>query len=321
MTTIDVTEMVAQAAVATADVQVVVAPAVDGWVVWSNRGLGEPSNIAVASLDAALKAVGGENLIDLLPPAIGVGQAMLNACSRVSGDAARCGMEWREAESRDSAGNRVMALAEVTVDGKAMTASMNAKAFVLIDAVGKATPVYGATPIFNPLVDGWVSSYKKELGVMGSTQLWETASRIALRKGGGFKLSPGQFFVSGENADHLLLLDAALKAIGSHYRLRRMRYDTSTQNDMADDAAHFLKSEAASLRDRFAALKEAAKQRGKPMGEATIENYDHLLADLTASVDLMRAIMKNDVVEFDAMYEELADMIADASIERRMSGK
>lgn len=289
------------------------APTVEGFLVWSNRGMGEPSNISAAALEAALVKVGGEALKQFLPPVTGIGAAMINAVSRTRAAAAKHNCEWRECAEKDAAGNRVMLLQTISADAATLTSAAQAHGAVLIDAQGAATLVCQSNVLdHHVMCADFVAAYKKELGVMGSTQLWNTAQTIAMRDGDGFKVSPGQFFVSGKSADELLVFDAALASIGSHYRLRRMKFDPVSGANVAEDATTFINQQYEALVEQYKNLKDSRTARNQIIGEAVDDDYGVKAASIAQQMELLVAMMKVDVSRFEEMQKDMTLMMLES---------
>lgn len=276
---------------------------VDGALMFSNRGGGVPSHVDPEALAKKLAAGPYPFLAELLPSPTGMGTAIRAACSRRRKSVSEGGFEWREI-APDDAGNRVILLMEITSDPNALEAKASAKAAVLVspdtgDAFG-TTP----NPVFQPEVDAFIESYRKERGVMGSAQLWATVRAVAYRNGDGFPVTHGQVYVCGETEQQLIEFDRALHALGSHYRVRHMPFVPEIQRGaFAEDAVATMTEEIHALRKEFEAKLARASEGGKAPRLGSMLSSIEELVSFQNRAKLMSRVMAAEAKDMMEMAE------------------
>lgn len=292
-------------------------PGVEGALMFSNRGNGDPTQMDPERLRAALEANGGSHLVRFLPPVTGVGTAIRAAISRVTASLRTAKMEWREVQEKDASGNRVILLLAITADADAQTLDARKLGAVLIDATGAAYGVVN-NPIMQPAVDAFIAQYLKEKGIMGSAQLWQTAQSIAFSSNESFSCNSGQMFVTGASEENLILFDRALHSLNSHYRLRHLPFHPATGAEAIRDGALFsMMEEMKALRGIWDARKTKADAGKKDVRLNGVLSTVEGITNMMARYKLMGKILAAESTEFQTAFDTLKAEALEAITNRK----
>lgn len=294
-------------------------PDVEGALMFSNRGNGDPTQMDPERLKAALEAMGdrGRELVEFLPNPTTVGTAIRNAISRVTASLRSADMEWREIEDKDQGGNRVVLLLAITADADNQTLDARKLAAVLIDDQGVAYGVVANNAV-QPAVDSFIANYMKEKGIMGSQQLWATAQAIAFNSHDSFSCNAGQMFVTGQAERDLVMFDKALHSLGSHYRLRHMPFVPALHAEaFRDDAMQAMLEEMKTLRAVWDARRAKAATGNKDVRAQGVLSTMESITDMMARYKLMGRILAAESAEFVTAYDALKADAIDAITNRK----
>lgn len=286
---------------------------INGSLVFSNRGGHKPSHVNPARLAEALRARGGERLVEHLPKPVSTGTAIDAACSRVTRLAREAGMKWHRMSERDAAtGKVVVLLLAESEDVAAKEVATKRYGVVEIDPSTDDAQTGTAIPAVQPLLDKFVEAFRKELGCLDSASLWNAVTSLFAASRESLKVADGSLFVSGQAEQDMRWFDEALAEIGSHYRLLVLPFSPDVHGPIiARDARSELADEFTSVKAEYDAMMDKSNSSGRKVQERAIYRKVAELNTLEARCRLLAMVAQQDASDLANMASTLrAEAIA-----------
>lgn len=256
--------------------------------------------------DAAGWVDQGERVIKFLPPPVAINEAIRRAMSASGGSLSRANMEWSEVKI-DANGNRITMIVDLKVNPDLYTVDARKRGAVLIDSLGKAYEVPGGDPIVVGEVQKFITAYEQALGAVTGPKVWAAIDRCKSYEDHFTIKGHGLFFAKGDSAKRIILLDEALGACGSRYRVHAIPWTPKPGDRHYADAEEMLLDEMARMRQKYEEALKIAADTGEGLDPAVVRNTIVKLDNVRKQAKLMAAVFAQESAELTALSKQLFD--------------